>query len=155
MKQALSILLALCLFAAAMSAPVQAKELAPAPAEKADTNAPEDPALTQVYKAFRNFAGTWINKLNRNHFKGFARMEVVPVSTGYKAMYHRFDPNTVICQVKRTKSSSVPYVGILKYKERIYESTGNSPQDCKNGDFATVKTIAVTEIFNYKNGAWQ
>lgn len=130
------------------------QEVAVASTKAVPLNKDED--LARMHERFTQFAHTWVAKLNRNHTASRSRMKISKNGDGsYHAKFHQFDGSTIICRVKRTKSAKVPFVGILKYKERIYQSVGDSENECRNGDFEPVRTIAVTEIFNYSNNRWQ
>ncbi|WP_320170973.1 hypothetical protein [Maridesulfovibrio sp.] len=105
---------------------------------------------------FRVFAATWVNKLNRSHIKGFHNMEIVLLPDGqYLARYHHIDPVSISCKVKKTSSKKKGMVGLLKYIETIYESTGETPQIARSKQFKPVKNIRITEIFSNTGKGWR
>lgn len=144
-----------------LAAPSQAQGNAQAPGEVTVASAKsvplnQDEDLARMHERFTKFAHKWVAKLNRNHTASRSRMKISKSGNGsFLAKYHHFDGSTIVCRVKRTKSAKVPFVGILRYKERVYQSTGGSESECRSGDFEAVRTIAVTEIFNYSNNTWQ
>ncbi|WP_147820070.1 hypothetical protein [Salidesulfovibrio onnuriiensis] len=115
-----------------------------------------DEELAARHKEFRSFARLKIGALNRNHRFSRSRMLIEQQADGsWKARYHQIEQATMTCQVRRSKSKSVPYVGVLSYKESIYESTGASPAECKKGTFEAVRVIPNKHIFCYKKGGWK
>lgn len=115
-----------------------------------------DEDLASKHADFSNFAKTKISSLNRNHRLSKSRMQIVKQSDGsFLARYHSIDTATLICKVRRSKSKTIPYVGVLRYKEKIMESVGTSPEDCRQGEFIPVAIIPNRHIFSYKKGAWQ
>ena len=129
--------------------------------ELAHADQPQPTVLTELQKEqarihaeFARFAQTWVAMLNRNHRFSRSRMKVEHLDGGYVAHYNLMDGDTIICQIRPTSSKSVPYLGILKYKERRYERTADSATECMDGDFRQISIVAHTEIFNYQNGRW-
>ena len=138
-----------------------AAPVAEQPLELAHADQPQPSVLTELQKErarihaeFSRFAKTWVAMLNRNHRLSRSRMKAESSGDGFVAHYNLMDGDTIICQIRPTTSQSVPYLGILKYKERCFERTGGSAGDCLNGEFHQLPSIAHTEIFNYQNGRW-
>ena len=114
-----------------------------------------DDALAAMHNSFQKFAKTKVQKLNSNHQYSRSRMQVKKDSNGlYCARYHEIDDSSLKYKVRRSKSKSVPYVGILSYQEQIFEAYGASPAECKKGKFTPVAVIPNKHIFSYKKGAW-
>lgn len=112
-----------------------------------------DKELAKQHKAFTSFARVKIASLNRNHRNNRARMTVSKLPDGrWKATFHEIKASSMTCQVRRSKSKTVPYVGVLSYKEEIRESVGTTAAKCRSGNFQTVKVIPNRYIFCYKNG---
>jgi hypothetical protein len=112
-----------------------------------------DEDLVKQHKAFRSFARVKISALNRNHRFSRSRMVVTKMADGtYKARYHVIAPESMVCQVRRSKSKTVPYVGVLSYKEKIFEASGTTAKEARKAQFHTVKVIPNRHIFCYKNG---
>ncbi|WP_031480926.1 hypothetical protein [Maridesulfovibrio frigidus] len=105
---------------------------------------------------FQIFAKSWVVKLNRSHIKGIQRMEIRPNEDGtYLARYHAIDPTSVQCIVKKTSSKRKGLIGLLKYIETVYESTGSSPKTARKSDFKAVKRTRITEIFSNSGKGWR
>ncbi|WP_320007397.1 hypothetical protein [Maridesulfovibrio sp.] len=114
------------------------------------------PGTPDELQVFQNFAFGWVVKLNKNHIKGFSHMEVLLQKDGkYLARYHAISPDTIACKVKKTSAKSKGMVGLLKYIETIYESTGISPQEACANKFKPVKNIRITEIFSNSGKGWR
>lgn len=115
-----------------------------------------DEGLASKHADFSSFAQTKIRSLNRNHNLSKSRMQIVKQPDGsYLARYHAIDNDSLICKVRRSKSKSIPYVGVLRYKERIMESAGITPEACRSGEFIPVAIIPNRHIFSYKKGSWR
>ena len=58
--------------------------------------------------------------------------------------------------VKEGNPKDSSYVGILKYKQEKFKSSGMTREIAKNGTFQrTGGGVPVTELFLYRNGRWQ
>lgn len=114
------------------------------------------PGTKEELDTFKNFAISWVVKLNKSHIKGFCRMEILLQKDGnYLARYHAISPDTISCKVKKTSARSKGLVGLLKYIETIYESTGKTPQAARANKFNPVKNIRITEIFSNSGKGWR
>jgi hypothetical protein len=114
-----------------------------------------DDALVAMNDSFQKFAKTKVRNLNRNHKFSRSRMQVKKQRNGlYCARFHKIDDSSLKFKVRRSKSKSVPYVGILSYQEKVFEALGSTPEECKKGKFNAVSVIPNKHIFSYKKGAW-
>ena len=52
-------------------------------------------------------------------------------------------------ELKPTGSAEVPFVGILRYTERVYQCPSVAMRGC-----TVASVIPVTEIFRYQDGRW-
>jgi len=105
---------------------------------------------------FEVFAKSKVQQLNRNHRFSRPRMEITKKSDGsYRARYHQIDDSTMSVKVRRSQSGSIPYVGILSYKEQVFESTANTIEQLSNGFFTVVEVVPNRHIFSYQKGAWK
>ena len=111
---------------------------------------------TKAAEEFQDFSRDWIIKVNREHIKGITRMEILKQADGsYLARYHAVDPTTVEEIVKRTTHPQTPFVGTIKYKEKIYEARGKSIEAARKGDFKPIRSINIREIFARTSKGWQ
>lgn len=152
----LFLVLSVLIAAPAFAGQKTSKETFKAPAEGVSSQIMVgDDALQAMNNSFQKFAKTKVKKLNNNHQYSRSRMQIQKKANGlYCARYHEIDDSSLKYKVRRSKSKSVPYVGILSYQERVFEALGSSPEECKKGKFAAVTVIPNKHIFSYKKGAW-
>lgn len=113
-------------------------------------------ANTNELNHFQSFSQGWVTKLNRSHIKGISHMEILPREDGaYLARYHAIDPESIQCTVKKTSSKKKGLIGLLKYIETIYESSGKTPQIARHSHFQPTKRIRITEIFSNTGKGWR
>ena len=72
----------------------------------------------------------------------------------YRARYHKIDNSTMKVKVRRSQSDSAPYVGIISYREQIFESSARAPEEFESDMFAVVKVIPNRHIFSFRKGVW-
>ncbi len=105
---------------------------------------------------FEVFAKSKVKQLNRNHVFSRSRMEITKQTDGtYLARYHQIDDSTMSVKVRRSQSKSIPYVGVISYREQVFESTASTPEQFGESAFAVVQIIPNRHIFSYQKGAWK
>lgn len=115
-----------------------------------------DKDLAIQHQNFSRFAKSKIKQMNRNHKHSQSRMAITRQADGtYKARYHRINGSTVKAKVKRSKSKSIPYVGILSYREEVLECSAPDVSGFDDSLFAVVEVIPNRQIFSYQGGAWK
>ena len=115
----------------------------------------KDQELVSREVSFKRFAELKLKQLNRNHRFAPSRMQVMKQKDGtYLARYHKIDSESMDAKVRRSASQQVPYVGILSYKENVYEMSARNPEAFVESDFAVVKVIPNRHIFSYRKGNW-
>ena len=72
----------------------------------------------------------------------------------YRARFHKIDDKTMKVKVRRSQSNSSPYVGIISYREQIFESSASAPEGFENDMFAVVEVIPNRHIFSFRKGVW-
>jgi len=118
-------------------------------------SATPDKKLEEKYADFENFAHSKVKQLNRNHKFSRTRMLVTKQADGtYLARYHQIDDASLKVKVMRSKSNSIPFVGIISYKEQVLECCAENPKKFNDSQFAVVKIIPNRHIFSYKKGTW-
>lgn len=114
-----------------------------------------DKALDFRYADFESFAKSKIEQLNRNHRFSRSRMEIVKRADGtYRARYHHIDDASLSIKVSRSRSKSIPFVGVLSYREQVFESSAMSPDQFDQSLFALVQVVPNRHIFSYQKGTW-
>lgn len=112
-------------------------------------------SVDEAQQEFAAFVVGFVEKLNRVHHKGITRMQVTKLPDGtYSARYHAIDPSTIETQVKPTGHPVSPFVGTLKYVEKVYEATGPTAQAAQSAPFAVVDSLRVTELFSRASKGW-
>lgn len=118
-------------------------------------SANQDKKLAEKHADFEDFAHSKVKQLNRNHKFSRSRMLITKQSDGtYLARYHQIDDSSLKVKVMRSKSNSIPFVGIISYKEQVLESSAGAPEDFDKNHFAVVKIIPNRHIFSYQKGTW-
>ena len=140
---------------AAESTPVQVSYMDIDPAA-AQEKVLKTQALALKRLDFEVFAKTKVKQLNRNHIFSPSRMEITKQADGtYLARYHQIDDSSMSVKVRRSQSGVIPYVGILSYREQVFESTARSPEQFDESLFTVVQVIPNRHIFSYQKGAWK
>jgi hypothetical protein len=116
---------------------------------------PQDQELDSKNTDFENFAKWKVRQLNSNHRFSRSRMEIVKQADGtYRARFHEIDASTLSVKVRRSQSRSIPFVGVLSYREQVYESSASTPDHFDKESFAVVEVIPNRHIFSYQKGRW-
>ncbi len=115
-----------------------------------------DEDLASKHADFSKFAKTKVTALNRNHRLSRSRMQIIKQPDGsFLARFHTIDDTSMVCKVRRSKSKTIPFVGVLSFKERVFEAIAASPDDFRKAEFIPVAVIPNRHIFSYKKGRWQ
>jgi len=121
----------------------------------ATTSPPADNELLVRLAEFETFAKSKVQQLNQNHKNSQSHMKITQQKDGtYRARYHKIDNSTMKVKVRRSQSDSAPYVGIISYREQIFESSASAPEEFENDMFAVVKVIPNRHIFSFRKGVW-
>ena len=116
---------------------------------------PADNELLVRLAEFETFAKSKVQQLNQNHKNSQSHMKITQQKDGtYRARYHKIDNSTMKVKVRRSQSDSAPYVGIISYREQIFESSASAPEEFENDMFAVVKVIPNRHIFSFRKGVW-
>lgn len=132
------------------------------PTQLAKVNQPDhlkkvslDQELAQKHVDFERFAKSKVKQLNANNRFSRSRMEIVKQTDGkYRGRYHQIDDSTLSVKVRRSQSSSIPYVAVLSYREQVFESKASTREQLSKSQFAVVEVIPNRHIFSYQKGAW-
>ena len=119
------------------------------------SSSPADNELLARLAEFETFARSKVQQLNQNHKNSQSHMKITQQKDGtYRARYHKIDNATMKVKVRRSQSDSAPYVGIISYREQIFESSASAPEEFENDMFAVVKVIPNRHIFSFRKGVW-
>jgi hypothetical protein len=124
-------------------------------AQEAVPNA-EDHDLVVKQAEFDHFASNTVKQFNRNLQFTKEKLQIIKLADGsYLARYHQIDETSFDSSIRRSQSKSNPFVGILSYREHVYEAHGESPASCNNSDFSLVQVTPNRHIFSYSKGTWR
>ncbi len=116
----------------------------------------EDQDLAVKQAEFAHFSRNMVKQFNRNLQFTKEKMQITKLADGsYLARYHQIDETSLDSAIRRSKSKSSPYVGILSYREQVYEAHGDSPSSCRNSHFSLVQITPNRHIFSYSKGTWR
>lgn len=114
-------------------------------------------AMERARMEFEVYAAQWVDLVSRNLMHTREEMEIAAEADGsIAARYVEVDRDAVALTVKASASggAACPFIGVLRYVERRYESRGASEDEARAGPFSRVGAQRVTEIFRYVNGRW-
>lgn len=115
-----------------------------------------DEDMASKHADFSRFAKSKVSSLNQNHRLSRSRMQIMQQPDGtYRARFHAIDNTSLVCKVRRSKSKTVPFVGVLSYKEKVFEAVAETPDACRQAEFIPVAVIPNRHIFSLKQGSWQ
>lgn len=155
-------------------APTEQKQVAMAPQPKPATKKPSaayarpggrletDPAVLANPKAakaleqFKHFALEWLAKNNRSYVKGTREhVKVTQEGSTYVAQYMQSEPSSLETLVKPSEYEHTPFIGVMRYEEKLFRSEGPTAEAAKSGTFQEVDSTRITEIFRYAKNKWQ
>jgi len=104
-----------------------------------------------VEQSFKSFCNNWVQILKKNKP---GQVFCKESKEGYIAEYATMDDehNTAI---KKTTNKKTPFVGILKYREKVFKCSAATREGAIAGPFRVASERNVTELFIYQNGEWQ
>ncbi|PLX97506.1 MAG: hypothetical protein C0622_12870 [Desulfuromonas sp.] len=112
--------------------------------------------LDQMTRRFEHFAVQKVKDLNRLHHLSRSRMQITQQADGaYHGLYHQIDESSLTVNVRRSSSRTVPFVGVLSYRENIFEATAETQKQLKECDFNLVQVVPNRHLFSYSKGHWQ
>jgi hypothetical protein len=104
-----------------------------------------------VEQSFKSFCNNWVQILKKNKP---GQVFCKESKEGYIAEYATMgdDHDTAI---KKTTNKKTPFVGILKYREKVFKCSAATREGAIAGPFRVASERNVTELFIYQNGEWQ
>jgi len=104
-----------------------------------------------VEQSFKSFCKNWVQILKKNKP---GQVFCKESKEGYIAEYATMgdEHNTAI---KKTTNKKTPFVGILKYREKVFKNSAATRERAIAGPFRVASERNVTELFIYQNGEWQ
>lgn len=115
-----------------------------------------DPKAAKALEQFKHFALEWLAKNNRTYVKGTRdNIKVTEQGGTYVAQYMASEPSSLETLVKPSEYDHTPFIGVMRYEEKLYRAEGATPEAAKGGTFEEVDATRVTEIFRYAKNKWQ
>jgi hypothetical protein len=107
-----------------------------------------------IQTSFEGFSKNWMARLeqiNQQNLQG-----VKPEAAANNRVVGRYICYGPDCirEVRGTDSKATPYVGILRYPQKVMEKEGDTLQKMKEHPGTQASEIQVTEIFRYTKGRW-
>jgi len=106
------------------------------------------PTVDAATTSFERFASERIEKLLARADRARERVTLQPGARKPVATY-RASAEPFETELRRTGSPGSPYVGVLRYTQRVYSCEDLSATRCR-----VASSIPVTEVFRYRDGAW-
>ncbi|WP_167512491.1 hypothetical protein [Oceanidesulfovibrio marinus] len=155
-------------------APAEQKQVAMAPQPKPATKKPSaayarpggrletdptvlaNPKAAKALEQFKHFALEWLAKNNRSYVKGTREhVKVTQEGNLYVAQYMQSEPSSLETLVKPSEYEHTPFIGVMRYEEKLFRSEGSTAEAAKSGTFQEVDSTRITEIFRYAKNKWQ
>lgn len=107
-----------------------------------------DSAEGRARASFASFAESWMAKVRTMEAQARRNPTVRPGATGPLVTYRGYG-DAFDTELRPTGHATAPYVGILRYEERVYSCSDAGASDC-----TVASVIPVTEIFRFQQGRW-
>jgi len=105
----------------------------------------------QVEKSFKDFCEKWISIIKKNKPNNVFCSE----DKGIYVAEYSVQGDTHDATIKKTDNKKTPYIGILKYREKVFRNKAATCKKAIAGPFATAVDRNVTELFVFQRGKWQ
>lgn len=107
-----------------------------------------------IVTSFEGFSKSWMARLEQVNQKNLQSLKPEAAANGrVVGRYICYGPDC-IREVRGTDSKATPYVGILRYSQKMMEKEGDTLQEMKEHPGAPASEMQVTEIFRYTKGHW-
>lgn len=104
--------------------------------------------------AFTSFAEKWMANLENVTKQNRSKANVRQEGNHYYVEYVAYGPDWT-AEIKETGEPSAPYVGFIKYPEKVMMKEGQSAAEASQCAETVSTQVPVTEIFRYSQGKWQ
>ncbi len=121
------------------------------PAEHAGTGSTGHESRA-ILESFQRFCKKWF--LEKQNICREKSISCKKTHTACVAEYTRSSGH-YNAHIKKTKEQDAPYIGILKYRETLYNCTAQTCEEASAGPFTRLSEYPVSEIFLYRDGRWQ
>jgi hypothetical protein len=109
---------------------------------------------TAILTSFESFSKGWMARLEKVNQQNSREAKSESAADGRMVgRYICYGPDCMR-EVRVTESKATPYVGIIRYAQKVMEKEGDTPQKMKADPGVQTSEIQVTEIFRYTGGRW-
>lgn len=107
-----------------------------------------------ILTSFEKFSKGWMSRLEQVNLDN--SRDLKPESTTNGRLVGRYIYYGPDCarEVRGTDSKATPYVGIIRYAQKVMEKEGDTTQKMQDHLGVPTSEIQVTEIFRYTGGRW-
>ncbi len=120
----------------------------------AEENSPLDPDH-YLHVHFSDFARQRIDLLNNNYSGRPDKLLLEQRGEAYVSSYRRADPESLEVLVRKTRCETSPFIGVMRFTKRTFESNGGCPESAPLGPYHVIRKQYVTEIFRYDQNQWR
>lgn len=107
-----------------------------------------------ILSSFEIFSRGWMAKLDQVNQQNSRALKSESADNGrVVGRYICYGPDC-IKEVRGTDSKATPYVGIIRYAQKIVKKEGDTPQKMREHPGVPISEIQVMEIFRYTGGRW-
>jgi len=107
-----------------------------------------------ILTSFEKFSQGWMCRLEQVNRDNSLDLKTESAANGrLVGRYICYGPDCAR-EVRTTDSKATPYVGIIRYAQKVMEKEGETPQKMKDHPGMPTSEIKVTEIFRYTGGRW-
>ena len=107
-----------------------------------------------VLTSFEIFTQGWMSRLEQVSQQNSRELKPEPAANGRLVGRYICYGADCVREVRGTDSKVTPYVGIIRYAQKMMEKEGESLQKMKEHPGLSTSEIQVTEIFRYTGGRW-
>jgi hypothetical protein len=105
----------------------------------------------QVEKSFKDFCTEWMSIIKKNKPNNvFCREDKGSYVAEYSSLGDAHNAT-----IKKTVNKKTPYIGILKYREKVFKNKAATRERAIAGPFTAASERNVTELFVFQEGKWQ
>lgn len=107
-----------------------------------------------ILASFESFSTGWMARLEQVNQRNSRTLKPESAANGrVVGRYVCYGPDCMR-EVRGTESKATPYVGIIRYAQKMVEKEGDTPQKMREHPGVSTSEIQVTEIFRYTGGRW-
>lgn len=107
-----------------------------------------------ILASFDGFSKSWMARLERVNQQNRQSLKPEPAANDRVIGRYIYYGPECIQEVRSTDSKATPYVGIIRYPQKVMEKEGETLKKMKAHPGTLASESQVTEIFRYTGGRW-